>query len=69
MLMHWVKKLGIDILSSLGFGSEDALYELLSVDGKNEYGLLKYDGEIVWQFELVNYGEPQGYNNDLQRFN
>jgi len=69
MLMHWVKKLGIDILSSLGFGTKDALYELVWVQGKNEYGLLKYEGhEAEWQFELANYGEPQGPNRDLQRF-
>lgn len=69
MLMHWVKRLGIEILSSLGFGTEEALYELLWVDGRNEYGLLKYSGlEAEWEFELANYGEPQGPNRDLQRF-
>ncbi len=69
MLMHWVKRLGIDILNSLGFGSKDDLYEILWVDGKNEYGLLRYSGqEAEWQFELANYGSPQGPNRDLQRF-
>lgn len=68
MLMHWVKKLGIDILASLGFGTKEALYELLWVDGKNTYGTLKYSGEVEWKFVLANYGEPQGPNCDLQRF-
>lgn len=68
MLMHWVKRLGIDILNSLGFGSKEDLYELLWVQGKNEYGLLKYCGEDEWQFELANYGPPQGPNRDLQKF-
>ncbi len=69
MLMHWVKRLGIDILNSLGFGSKEELYGLLWVQGKNEYGLLEYSGqEAKWQFELANYGPPQGPNRDLQRF-
>lgn len=69
MLMHWVKRLGIDILNSLGFGNKEELYELLWVQGKNEFGLLKYSGkEAEREFELANYGSPQGPNRDLQRF-
>ena len=66
--MNWVKGLGIDILNSLGFGSKDFLYDALYAQCTNEYGFLKYNGEVEWQFELANYGEPQGYNCNIQIF-
>jgi len=66
--MNRLKGLGIDVLNSLGFGSKDFLYDALYAQCTSKYGYLKYNGEVEWQFELANYGEPQGPNRDLQRF-